>query len=212
MIDFEEILERNNLDYVPFELEEGVYSISIPYKNNVTLAFISSFVADLSNNGYDVKHQVKDSTVSLEIFEKGTETNKELDINTSAAYYMLVKWAKKLNAQLEDLEVVVKKDTPESKMGRYGESRKGVKYGNTSEIYIINPEVNPKELMFILEYFDDKGVELNPAWFKRGRIKSVEDNEYLQSLGYSNNETYLVFLSMKDKINFNPEPNITRYR
>ena len=186
---FEDILQRNNLDYVPFEVvDDTLYTITIPYKNTVTLSFISSLIGDLANNGFKVNQKFGNNEVSIEaILVNPDETVEEVDLETSAAYYLLNRWAKKLNKKLKDLEVVIEKD----------DNREGA-YGEDSEVYIINPTASMDELLYIVNYFDSMGVELEPMYFRRDKIDRVENNEYLEGLGYSPDTTYLSFPVLKN--------------
>ena len=204
---FEEILERNNFDYVSYvEADGDIFLVRIPYNNTVTLAFISSLVGDLSNNGFDVATEFETGEVIIEARVKELEeenssvvVSARQRLELSAAYYMLKRWANRINKKLQDLEVVVEKD--DKRPGRYGED---------TDVYIMNPEVNWEELLTIVDFFDGHNVDLDPRWFNPRNIQSVADNEFLQSQGYSPNETYLSFLVYKDPINFNPTKNLGR--
>ena len=189
MSDFEEILERNNLDYIPYaQADDREYVITIPYNNTTTLSFISSFVGDLANNGFLVEQEFQNGEVYIEAVRSDSEAPEEdLETETSAAFYLLKRWAKRINKALDELEVLVEKD----------DVREGA-YGEDSEVYIMNPEINMDELLKIVDYFDTMGVELDPNWFTRDKIQSVSNNPWLQEQGYSKNETYLSFPVLKN--------------
>lgn len=204
---FEEILERNNFEHISYVESDGnIFLARIPYSNTATLAFIGSLVGDLSNNGFDVatEFETKEVIIEARVKELEEETSSiklsaRQRLELSASYYMLKRWANRLNKKLQDLEVVVEKD----------DKRPG-KYGEDTDVYIMNPEVNWQELLYIVDFFDGYNVDLDPKWFNPRNIQSVADNPFLQSQGYSPNETYLSFLVYKDPINFNPTSNLGR--
>ena len=48
--------------------------MDIPYKNTIKLSFISSFIGDLTNNGYDVNSKVEDGLVHIKAFRNAMES------------------------------------------------------------------------------------------------------------------------------------------
>ena len=201
MVSFEELLERNNLDNFSFiSDDDNTYLIRIPYKDDVMLSLISSFVADLTNNGYDVNSSFENREVIIQatVKESEEEEDEEIeDVETSASYYMVQRWVKQLNNHLQELEVVAEKDNK-------GEHE----YGKNTLLYIMNPEINIDELLYIIDYLDGKNVPLKKEWFTQKKVKLVRFNNYLLEQGYSPNETYLTVYIYKDEINFDPSQNL----
>lgn len=179
---FENILKQNNLDYLDYSEDNNIFEIEIPYNNTVIMSFISSFVGDLANNGFRVDTKFENGTVLITAI-----SDSEYTIESSAAYYLVKRWASRINRNLQELEVLVEKD--DKIPGKYGED---------STVYIMNPEINLSELDYIVDWFDGMGVEIPPIYLSADNIQYVRSNPWLQEQGYSNNETYLSFPVLKN--------------
>ena len=223
MYNFEEILEYNNLGDESFsEIAEDTYEMNISYKNTIKLSFISSFISDLTNQGYDVNSSMDDGVVHIKAFKNAMESQyaskydtQDLEINNAAAYYNIKKWVDKLNKRLQDVEVAVEKMTTGIDYTKRNKDTKAYdrgRYGNESMFYIINPEINVDEVMEIIDFLDVYNVPMKQQDFTRANIHPVSDSDFLKSLGYSDNETYLSFIIPKDEINFDYTQNLKEYR
>ena len=222
IIAFDEILDYNNFSHIPYEEDSGAYFLDIPYTNTITLSFIASLVADLTNNGYITNTEFDDgvahikSFLSMESLEE-LETSAKRICSTSnrkvvlagQSYYILKKWAKKINRKLEDLQVEVEKMTGDRDYTKRETTYKRGNYGVGGSIwYIINPEINRKDFEYIIKYLRDADIEINPRWFQRRYLHSVADNQFLKDLGYSDNETYVSFMIPRDPINYDFSQNL----
>lgn len=217
MYSFDEILKYNNLNYLEYEHPvNDVYEITIPYTNNTTLNFISSFVSDLSNNGFDVYSSIKYGLATIKAIENpmpsqyaSTVHPDKRTISTSAAYYMIKRWVDKLNRKLKTLSTEVEK--VDEGYYNYGKKRQVKKrYGKDSTFYIINPWDDIEELKEIINFLKVYEVPLPQSVSRTRDTYPVSDNPFLLEKGYSPDDEYLAFPIEKDPINFNPYYNLKK--